>query len=95
MRFVCRHLEHTYLHVLKSFYGSFQGWGVRNITLVDNGRISFSNPVRQSLFVFDDCRKPVGGKPKAEAAAEALKAIFPGVVGTNLFNNLSSSYHSC
>lgn len=28
------------------------GWGVRNITLVDNGTVSYSNPVRQSLFSF-------------------------------------------
>lgn len=56
----------------------FQGWGVRTITLVDNGRVSYSNPVRQSLFQFEDCVK--GGKPKAEAAAEAMKKIFPGVV---------------
>lgn len=28
------------------------GWGVRNITLVDNGFVSYSNPVRQSLFTF-------------------------------------------
>ena len=64
-----------------------QGWGVRNITLVDNGRISYSNPVRQSLFVFDDCRKPGGGKWKAEAAAESLKAVFPGVV-SKIYQNL-------
>ncbi|KAK3102511.1 hypothetical protein FSP39_011882 [Pinctada imbricata] len=53
------------------------GWGIKNLTLVDNGKISYSNPVRQSLFVFEDCMK--GGKPKAETAAEALKSIFPGV----------------
>jgi len=53
------------------------GWGVRHITLVDNGKVSFSNPVRQSLFMFQDCLD--GGKPKAVAAAEQLKAIFPGV----------------
>ena len=29
------------------------GWGVRNITCVDNGKVSFSNPVRQSLFMFE------------------------------------------
>ncbi|EJD47541.1 hypothetical protein AURDEDRAFT_183978 [Auricularia subglabra TFB-10046 SS5] len=52
-------------------------WGVRNITLLDSGRVSFSNPVRQPLFEFNDCVD--GGKPKAEAAAEALKRIFPGV----------------
>ena len=53
------------------------GWGVRNITLVDNGTVSYSNPVRQSLFVFDDSLN--GGQPKAAAAAEALRRIFPGV----------------
>ena len=53
------------------------GWGVRSITLVDNGMVSYSNPVRQSLFVFDDSLN--GGRPKALAAAEALQRIFPGV----------------
>lgn len=56
----------------------FQGWGVRKITFVDNARISFSNPVRQSLFEFEDCKN--GGKKKAKAAADALKRIFPGIV---------------
>jgi len=53
------------------------GWGVRHISLVDNGKVSFSNPVRQSLFMFEDCLN--GGKPKAVAAAERLRQIFPGV----------------
>lgn len=26
------------------------GWGVKNITFVDSGRVSYSNPVRQTLF---------------------------------------------
>lgn len=55
-----------------------QGWGIRTITLVDSGRVSFSNPVRQPLFEFEDCVD--GGKPKAECAAARLKKIFPGVV---------------
>ena len=55
-----------------------QGWGVRHMTLVDNGAVSYSNPVRQSLFVFED--SVGGGRPKAAAAADALKRIFPGVV---------------
>ena len=38
------------------------GWGVEHITFVDNGRVSFSNPVRQPLFEFSDCVD--GGKPK-------------------------------
>ncbi|KAL9944273.1 Autophagy- protein 7 (Autophagy- E1-like activating enzyme atg7) [Verticillium nonalfalfae] len=53
------------------------GWGVRKITFVDYGRVSFSNPVRQPLFEFDDCLG--GGKAKAPQAAEALKRIYPGV----------------
>ena len=53
------------------------GWGVRRMTFVDGGDVSFSNPVRQSLFEFDDCLD--GGKPKAAAAAEKLRRIFPGV----------------
>ena len=55
-----------------------QGWGVRNITFVDSARVSFSNPVRQPLFEFEDCLD--GGKIKAVCAADRLKKIFPGVV---------------
>lgn len=55
-----------------------QGWGVRTITLLDSSRVSFSNPVRQPLFEFEDCLD--GGKPKAQCAADRLKKIFPGVV---------------
>lgn len=53
-------------------------WGVHHITFLDNARVSFSNPVRQSLFTFEDCLN--GGKAKAQAAADALRRIFPGVV---------------
>ncbi|KAK4195074.1 putative autophagy-related protein 7, partial [Triangularia verruculosa] len=56
---------------------NLMGWGVRKITLVDYGAVSFSNPVRQPLFEFEDCLE--GGKPKALKAAEALKKIYPGV----------------
>ncbi|KAL8733175.1 MAG: hypothetical protein Q9181_003688 [Wetmoreana brouardii] len=52
------------------------GWGVRKITFVDNGSVSFSNPVRQPLFNFQDCLG--GGARKAHRAAEALKEIYPG-----------------
>ncbi|CAG8574281.1 11546_t:CDS:10 [Diversispora eburnea] len=54
------------------------GWGVRHITFVDNARVSFSNPVRQPLFFFDDCLE--GGKPKAHTAAENLKKVYPSVI---------------
>jgi hypothetical protein len=36
---------------------SLVGWGVRHLTFVDNGRVSFSNPSRQCLFEFEDAEK--------------------------------------
>ncbi|EED23605.1 autophagy ubiquitin-activating enzyme ApgG, putative [Talaromyces stipitatus ATCC 10500] len=57
---------------------NLMGWGVRKITFVDNGSVSFSNPVRQPLFDFNDCLG--GGAKKATRAAAALKEIYPGVV---------------
>ncbi|KAI1389793.1 E1-like protein-activating [Hypoxylon trugodes] len=56
---------------------NLMGWGVRKITFVDYGSVSFSNPVRQPLFTYNDCLK--GGAPKATRAAEVLKEIYPGV----------------
>lgn len=56
---------------------NLMGWGVRKITFVDYGSVSFSNPVRQPLFEYEDCLN--GGKPKAIQAAEMLKRIYPGV----------------
>ncbi|KFW65732.1 Ubiquitin-like modifier-activating enzyme ATG7, partial [Pygoscelis adeliae] len=56
---------------------TLMGWGVRKITFVDNAKISYSNPVRQPLYEFEDCLS--GGKPKALAAADRLQKIFPGV----------------
>uniref|UniRef100_A0A4W4DWS9 Ubiquitin-like modifier-activating enzyme ATG7 n=1 Tax=Electrophorus electricus TaxID=8005 RepID=A0A4W4DWS9_ELEEL len=56
---------------------TLMGWGVRHITFVDNAKISYSNPVRQPLFEFEDCLS--GGKFKALAAVDRLRKIFPGV----------------
>jgi ubiquitin-like modifier-activating enzyme ATG7 len=50
------------------------GYGFRTINFVDNGVVSHSNPVRQSLYFFDD----VDNK-KAEVASETLRKIFPKV----------------
>ena len=52
------------------------GWGVRHVTFVDNGVVSYSNPARQCLFEFDDC---VEKRHKAVAASQGLLRIFPGV----------------
>eukprot|EP00884_Botryococcus_braunii_P014303 jgi/Botrbrau1/22874/Bobra.0065s0032.1 len=56
---------------------TLMGWGVRNISLVDYGRVAFSNPVRQWLYTFEDCLD--GGRPKAQAAATSLAQILPSI----------------
>ncbi|PVV04772.1 hypothetical protein BB560_000714 [Smittium megazygosporum] len=50
------------------------GWGITDITFVDNGSVSYSNPPRQPLFNFSDV-----GKPKAICASENMKSIFPAI----------------
>lgn len=54
------------------------GWGITHLTLIDSETVSFSNPVRQSLYEFEDCLE--GGKPKASAAAKHLQKIYPSAV---------------
>jgi ubiquitin-like modifier-activating enzyme ATG7 len=61
---------------------NLQGWGVKHITFLDCGNVSYSNPVRQSLYNFEDCAN--GVKPKAEAAAAALRRIYPGTNSTGV-----------
>ena len=51
------------------------GWGIRNITFVDNGLVSYSNPARQCLYTVKDAAER---KKKAEAAALALFDVAPG-----------------
>lgn len=54
-------------------------WGVKDISLVDNAKISYSNPVRQSLYNFEDCVSGGQHAYKAEYAASSLKRIHPTV----------------
>lgn len=56
---------------------TLMGWGVRKITLVDSGRVAMSNPLRQSLYTFDDCLN--SGDFKAIAAVKSLNKIFPAM----------------
>jgi ubiquitin-like modifier-activating enzyme ATG7 len=51
------------------------GYGIQNITFIDNSLVSFNNPTRQHLFTMEDAVKQVH---KALAAAKALKQIQPG-----------------
>ncbi|MCO5607982.1 hypothetical protein L7F22_062184 [Adiantum nelumboides] len=67
-------------------------WGIRHITFVDCGNVAMSNPVRQSLYEFSDCLN--GGKSKAEAAAESLRRILPGVEATGLRLTIPMPGHS-
>lgn len=56
---------------------SLLGWGIKKFTFLDNSVVSYSNPVRQSLFEFEDSK--AGDRPKCEAAAAAMKRIYPSV----------------
>ncbi|CAH2267274.1 jg14741 [Pararge aegeria aegeria] len=56
-------------------------WGFRHIHFVDKGKVSYSNPTRQVLYTYHDCRD--GGKNKVDAAAESLLSIHPDVIVIN------------
>ena len=71
---------------------TIMGWGIKHITFVDSGRVSYSNPVRQSLFEFKDCFE--GGAHKAEAAAKKLVDIFPGVTSKGVMMSIPMPGHS-
>ncbi|KAJ2124075.1 Autophagy protein 7 [Coemansia sp. RSA 720] len=67
-------------------------WGMRKITFVDNGRVSFSNPARQPLYDFEDSLD--GGKPKAEAAASSMRKIFPNIDSQGIQMTIPMPGHS-
>ncbi|XP_019699661.1 ubiquitin-like modifier-activating enzyme atg7 isoform X2 [Harpegnathos saltator] len=52
------------------------GWGINNITLVDNSTVSYNNTVRQSLYTHKDA---VQRRYKAHAAKDALLRIRPNM----------------
>lgn len=52
-------------------------WGFRNVSFVDYGKVSYSNPVRQCLFTFEDSQIP--DNQKAHIAAKRLAEVFPSV----------------
>jgi ubiquitin-like modifier-activating enzyme ATG7 len=59
-------------------------WGVRHITFVDRGQVSYSNPVRQTLFELKDCLAEGQDRVKSIAAANALKRILPSMNTTGV-----------
>ncbi|XP_072938505.1 ubiquitin-like modifier-activating enzyme ATG7 [Epargyreus clarus] len=66
-------------------------WGFRHITFVDSGTVSYSNPTRQVLYTYLDCLG--GGRKKAEAAAENLKAILPTVKSHGIITHIPMPGH--
>jgi len=54
---------------------NLMAWGMFNITMIDRSKVSYSNPVRQPLYEYEDCLN--GGRDKAQCAAEKLKKIYP------------------
>lgn len=54
---------------------------MKKITFVDCGTVSYSNPVRQSLFTFEDAKAK---RSKAIVAAERLKEVLPTVDASGL-----------
>ncbi|KAG7371016.1 molybdopterin biosynthesis MoeB protein [Nitzschia inconspicua] len=70
------------------------GWGVRNFKFVDYGLVSYSNPVRQNLFTLDDCHfNHCQGRPKAQAAADALKTIAADVTSEGIHLSIPMPGH--
>jgi ubiquitin-like modifier-activating enzyme ATG7 len=71
------------------------GWGVRQFKFVDYGTVSYSNPVRQNLFTLEDCHFDHGqGRPKAQAAADALKSIAADVTSEGIYLSIPMPGHA-
>lgn len=71
------------------------GWGIRQFDILDYGTVSYSNPVRQNLFTLEDCHFNNGaGRPKAEAAAEALKTIAADVQAKGIHLSIPMPGHA-
>jgi len=66
------------------------GWGFLNFTFVDNGKISYSNPSRQSLYETIDCDNT---KFKANVASEKLLKINPELKSIGYCNTILCPDH--
>ena len=67
-------------------------WGYTKMTFVDNGRVSYSNPVRQCLFTFEDSRAE--DNYKAQVAARRLSEIYPKVETQGVVMNIPMPGHT-
>lgn len=62
------------------------------MTFVDNGRVSYSNPVRQCLFTFEDSRSE--DNFKAQVAAKRLAEIYPKVEANGVVMSIPMPGHT-
>ena len=72
-------------------FQSEQGWGVSKMTFIDNATVSYSNPVRQPLYNFEDCVS--GATKKATRAARALKEVYPGIDASGIAMSVPMAGH--
>lgn len=77
---------------------SLMAWGVSKITFVDSGTLSYSNPVRQTLYTFQDCIPQAESncqlRAKAVTAAKALRLIYPGVESSGIHMTIPMPGHA-
>lgn len=62
------------------------------MTFVDSGRVSYSNPVRQCLFTFEDSR--ADDNFKAQVAAKRLTEVYPKVEAQSVVMNIPMPGHT-
>ena len=67
-------------------------WGYLKFTFVDNGRVSYSNPVRQCLFTFEDSR--ADDNFKAQVAARRITEVYPKVEAQGVTMNIPMPGHT-
>lgn len=77
---------------------SLMAWGVSKISFLDCGTLSYSNPVRQTLYTFQDCIPQAEDncqvRAKAVTAAEALRLIYPGVESAGIHMTIPMPGHA-
>ncbi|XP_067632933.1 ubiquitin-like modifier-activating enzyme ATG7 [Eurosta solidaginis] len=67
-------------------------WGFKHITFLDSGRVSYSNPLRQTLYTHADAI--AGNAMKAEIAAKRVKEINPTAISNGYVMQIPMPGHT-
>ncbi|XP_036343701.1 LOW QUALITY PROTEIN: ubiquitin-like modifier-activating enzyme ATG7 [Rhagoletis pomonella] len=67
-------------------------WGFKHITFLDSGRVSYSNPLRQTLYTHADAI--AGNVMKAQIAAKRVKDINPTATSTGYVMQIPMPGHT-